>query len=92
MSKKREGLRSLGEPQRITPCQCLRCGKRLDSATPMNGAITPAPGDISICLGCGHVMAYDDDLMFRELTAKELLKVTCDPRVIEFNKLRQRFK
>jgi hypothetical protein len=37
-------------------------------------------------------MAYDNDLMFRELTAKELIKVTCDPRVIEFNKVRQRFR
>jgi hypothetical protein len=32
----------------------------------------PKPGDISICLYCGHLMAFDEALKFRELSSEEM--------------------
>jgi DNA-directed RNA polymerase subunit N (RpoN/RPB10) len=92
VSKKREGFHSIGETQRTAPCPCLNCGKLLDSATGINDANAVAPGCITICFSCGHVMAFDDNLMFRELTDEEVIEVAGDPRLVEFSKLRARYK
>jgi hypothetical protein len=51
-----------------------------------------APGCITICFSCGHVMVFDDNLKFRELTDEEVIEVAGDPRLIEFSKLRARYK
>lgn len=43
-------------------CRCLNCGREFNSAI---GAGTPAPGDLTICLDCGTVMMYAEDLTVR---------------------------
>ena len=39
------------------------------------------PGALMVCLRCGHVMAFDEQVRFRELTPQERNFVELDPRV-----------
>jgi hypothetical protein len=55
---------------RLGKDRCLACGREVDAATHM-ARQTPKPGDWTICLKCGHLMAFDDELHLRQLTAAE---------------------
>ena len=49
-------------------CPC--CGTLLDAATPVNnkdGNIAPRPKDISICIKCGEILYYSDDMKLEKL-------------------------
>jgi hypothetical protein len=50
---------------------CLKCGDRLDAVTATHDGDIPEPGDITICLRCGHQMALTRGLRLRELTKRE---------------------
>jgi hypothetical protein len=69
-------------------CACLACGKRLDRATSVDGNHQPEMGDVTICIGCGHLMGFDDDLRLRELTDTEMVKVAGDRRIIAIQRAR----
>jgi hypothetical protein len=58
-----------------TPTACLNCGTLLDHALSTKGDHVPQPGDMSICLQCHHLMAFDDNIRLRELTDAELIEV-----------------
>jgi hypothetical protein len=63
---------------------CLRCGHMCDLASQItdSGAVKearPTPGAIAICIRCGHVMAFDQALRFRELSRAEGRQVERDP-------------
>lgn len=63
--------------------QCVSCGYVTDSATePYAPGLSPSSGDISICLRCGHIAAFDDDLSLRELTAEEAHEVAGDKDIL----------
>jgi len=47
--------------------QCLSC----DRVFPPKFEGEIEPGGMMLCLGCGHVMAWTDELTLRELTEKE---------------------
>lgn len=64
---------------RLPECACLQCGKVMDAAShPEDDTKTPRPGDVTICLYCGFLMAFTDDLGFRELTEEELGEIPLD--------------
>ena len=48
----------------------------------------PEPGDITICIHCGHLMAFADDMTVRPLTDNEMYDIAGDPRLIAFQKAR----
>ena len=50
---------------------CLSCGHVMDRASGVNTDAQPMPGALTICIRCGHMMAFAEDLTFRELTRKE---------------------
>jgi hypothetical protein len=60
----------------------------LDAAASMSGEHSPEPDDISICLYCGHLMAFDGDLKFRPLTDAEMVQVAGDPRILAIQRAR----
>ena len=60
---------------------CPGCGDRLDCASPAFGNDTPAPGDVTVCLRCGHMMAFSKNLRLRELTKAERRKADNDARI-----------
>lgn len=67
---------------RMPECKCLNCKREMDAVTSTDpGEPLPKSGDITICLRCGYVMAFRDDMTFRALTLVELQEVSTDPRV-----------
>jgi hypothetical protein len=56
------------------PSTCRICGYPFDRARGMT-AFAPQPGDISICLNCGVLSLFADDLTPRPLTNQERAKV-----------------
>ena len=69
---------------RCKPCPCLNCGTLLDGVSD-----SPSPGDITVCLTCGHIMAFAEDMNFRALTDDEIRMVAGDRRIVLINKLRE---
>jgi hypothetical protein len=82
----------IGETVRHDATQCLNCGKIINAAAQMAAAddkdAAPHPGAVALCLGCGHVMIYADDLSLRELTDAEQVEIAGDPRIVKFNTIR----
>lgn len=48
--------------------KCLYCGKAICAAT---GEGEPRPGSLSVCIRCGAVSKFADDLTLRAFTASE---------------------
>jgi hypothetical protein len=62
----------IGTHQRISPSPCLSCGKQLDGCTAVDADGGPSPGDFTVCISCGHLMAFADDLTLQELNDEEM--------------------
>jgi hypothetical protein len=78
------------ETYRTKETLCINCGAALDAATGTEaGQDAPTPGSITICLYCGHLMAFADDLSFRPLSDAEIAEVAGDKRIIEVQKARR---
>lgn len=56
---------------------CHKCGYGIDAASSMVGE-TPEPGDIGICLRCGNVEKYDENLQLTPLTDEDLIELVKD--------------
>jgi hypothetical protein len=70
--------------------RCLNCKKVLDSATGLDSDETPSPGDLTVCLTCGHLMVFNEKLKFRELSDEEIVETAGDPRIVKFQNVRAR--
>ena len=75
-------------PTSVNPCLC--CGKECDTATCVGqeGEVRPSSGDITVCLYCGYIMAFDDNLAVRELTQDEMRDIAGDPRILAMQEAR----
>lgn len=71
MSKRRDPF-IVGPSVRVPMSECLGCGKRMDGATGVDHRSRPKPGHITICIGCGHLMAFAEDMRLRNLTDAEM--------------------
>lgn len=59
----------------ISPC----CGYPIDSATHLHdNDKRPKAGDISICLQCGTISQYNEDLSLRLLTPEEQFTIAME--------------
>lgn len=67
---------------RVPEQKCSKCGYQIDSATEAYGDGKPRPGDISMCLGCGHATFFAEDLSRREPTPEEALKLSLTPEIM----------
>jgi hypothetical protein len=68
---------------RVPVSRCLDCGEKLDAAMDVEADNKPMPGDATICIRCGHIMAFADDLTLRALTDEEMEQVAGDFRIIK---------
>jgi len=68
---------------------CPNCGHGLDAATDQTGNRAPEVDDITICLWCGHIMAFAEGFSFRPLTDEEMREVAGDPRILAIQRARQ---
>ena len=67
----------------FTPiCHCLDCGTEMDAVTCVTSDAVPKNGDITFCLKCGHIMAFNDDLTVRPLTDVEMYEIAGDRKII----------
>jgi hypothetical protein len=65
------------------PSPCTNCGKINDAATSVDlDSAKPGPGDIAVCLYCGHVMAFDEQIRLRNLTDAEVINIAGDPKLV----------
>jgi hypothetical protein len=74
-------LKPINLPQSL----CLGCGTDLDAANavaqPLDMAM-PRPGDFTVCIKCGHVMAFTETLTLREMTDTEMHAIAGDERLL----------
>jgi hypothetical protein len=60
-----------GTPK-LAPQMCVECGIVLNA---VSGTVrpneAPTPGCVSLCLNCGHLALFDDNMMLREATQEE---------------------
>jgi hypothetical protein len=62
---------------------CLNCGSELDTSIEENFECRlPITGDISICVYCGLVTTFDDNLETRLLTEDEISELSKDKRIL----------
>ena len=83
----------LGHRSRVMPpSPCTACGTMLDRVRVVDDskAILPNPGDLTVCLSCGHLMGFCEDLSLRELTADEQLAAAGDKRILQIQWARGR--
>lgn len=57
---------------------CSVCNGVLNSAAQVNGNEMPDPGDISLCLECGNIAVFGDNLELRQPTWQESLEFEQD--------------
>jgi len=67
----------------VPPTRCIECGRFNDAATYAYGHEPhyPRPGDVSFCIGCGHLAVFTADLCLREPTIEEHLTLARDPKI-----------
>jgi hypothetical protein len=75
---------------KVPESKCLACGEKLNAATDATlfADTEPTPGCLTICIHCGHLMAFDDDLKFRPLTDAEMQEAAGHPDVLGAQALR----
>lgn len=59
--------------KRTATCACPECGIELSGATGWGGR-GPEPGDPCVCIRCGHLMVFNEDLSVREPNDEEILE------------------
>jgi hypothetical protein len=61
----------------------------MDRATNMfDGQQKPRAGDYTVCLKCGHLMSFTDDLRMSELTIAQMLQIGGDKRLLLLQRAR----
>jgi hypothetical protein len=69
---------------RMPKSRCLDCGKLITAASRLDDdRSTPDPGDVAVCIDCGHIQAYADDLTLRPLTDDEMVEIAGDREIID---------
>jgi len=79
----------LSDVRKVPIDHCLDCGTVVDRATCVGEDVAPEPNAITICIRCGHVMAFAEDLSLRQLTDQEIIMVAGDRRLIAFQRARK---
>jgi len=83
----------LGNNHEVPPSACTNCGELLDMATGVTEDLNddPMPGVrecFTICIRCGHIMTFAEDLTLRDLTDEEALAVAGDKRMLAIQRAR----
>jgi hypothetical protein len=56
---------------RLPRSQCPHCGQRLNAAI-AEGLPKPAPGDLSVCIGCGEAVQFGPKLSLKRVPPRVL--------------------
>lgn len=78
--------------EHLPEVRCSACGNKLNAATHVGpDDPRPTPGDASLCLYCGHLSVFADDLTLRPLTDAEMYEAAGDPRILKVQRLRAEY-
>jgi hypothetical protein len=67
----------------FTPaCRCPYCETKINGQMSTFEDARPAPGDFTLCIICGKVLAFRDDLTVRRLTPAEELDAARHPQIV----------
>lgn len=73
--------------KKIGTSYCLNCGKKLNACSSATAESMPNPGDITICLYCGHIMSFSDDMSLCELNDDQIKEIAGNPDIIKHQKI-----
>jgi len=86
----------IGKEQRLSESACTACGHSLDGAaaamTEEDTRESPQPGDALVCVYCGHIMAFSENLTMRDLTDEEMVQIAGDPVLLEVQRMSAAFR
>jgi len=74
---------------------CLECGLEVagaDGGVAPKGVPSLSPGDFTVCIGCGHVMALDLDGSLRKLSERERNSIDDFDRLLLLKNARKRLE
>lgn len=72
----------------VKPCLCPHCGYMIDCATGASSPdIKPRGGDFSMCLKCGGLLRYNDDLTVRSMVDEDWAELSVN-QIALINKMR----
>lgn len=52
---------------------CPACGYPMDCATGIGHQRSPSPGDVTVCISCGDISLFNDDLSLRTPSPGEMM-------------------
>ena len=78
---------NLGDSVRTTQCKCPICWKKLDAATATQKGTKPKAGDATVCICCGALLVFNDDLTVRLPTDEENDIMRFDERVLKLQRM-----
>ena len=73
---------TIGQDNLVPECHCLACGERFNAAASVGNDASPVEDDLTICVKCGHLMAFTKELLLRNLYPAEKDEAFSDPRVV----------
>jgi hypothetical protein len=59
---------------RVPKDNCINCGKTLDSVQGLHG-VPARPGDVTICIRCGMIMAFTEEMKLGPIEKKRLQEI-----------------
>lgn len=67
---------------KTSDAHCPNCKALINAAVTVDGASVPQDGDLTVCLYCGHICAYDENQQLRDLTDQEAYDAAGDPDIL----------
>jgi transcription initiation factor IIE alpha subunit len=52
--------------------ECPACGVKINAVTSTDGLAVPQAGDVSVCLKCGSMLEFNEDLTVKLIDLQEL--------------------
>jgi hypothetical protein len=78
----------VGSEHEVIENSCPSCGKKLNATNCVGADNAPSEGDFTVCMYCGHLMAFGKNLQLRELTDEEMIDIAGDARILAVQKAR----
>jgi hypothetical protein len=69
--------------QHVPVSHCLECGKSLDAATGADHDHKVTPGSLSLCVYCGALMIFGNDMRLRQITDAERFDIQADRHTMD---------
>ncbi len=70
----------------VKESSCPQCGTKFNQATHLSKDVQPKPGDMSLCINCGTILKFKNNLTVRLATLEEMLQLANENRAA-FNEL-----